>query len=388
MGKILYFDIQLGASGDMLLGSLLDLGLDHGRLTTELRTLTIDGWEMAPAEITRNHIRGITAGITCSEDSISRNLSDILGIIQKSSLSKSIRDNVCAVFTRLGKAEARVHGERIEDVHFHEVGALDSIIDITAFCIAVDILQAETILFSEFCFGTGTINSRHGEIPVPVPAVVELTKGFSCRHTRKQGELVTPTAAAILTALGTQVGTGSPGGRTIDYGIGFGTRQYPFPSYTRSIISESDDRVSESLILLECNIDDMNPQLAPYLMESLLRKGALDVTATPAIMKKGRPGLVITVLSEEQYIETLKEILYRESTTLGLRIERIEREKLQRRYHNVTVCGHTIGIKTGVLHGETVNIQPEYEDCKKAAENTGMTLQYIMQEAMRIFRDS
>jgi len=388
MSKILYFDIQLGASGDMLLGSLFGPGLNRDRLITELRKLNLNGWSMTPEEITRHNIRGMTAGVRCADEGTSRNLSDIIEIIHQSTLSNSIRNNVCAVFTRLAKAEAHVHGKHIEDVHFHEVGAMDSIIDIAAFCIAIDMLRADRIHFSEFCFGTGTINSRHGEIPVPVPAVVELTKGFSCRHTRKHGELVTPTAAALLTTLGTQVGTVSPPGTIIATGIGFGTREYPFPSYTRAFFSETDDRITEHLILLECNIDDMNPQVAPYLIDVLLGKGALDVTATPAIMKKGRPGLVFSILAEENNIAPLKEIVFRESTTLGIRIQRVEREKLLRRYHHVTVEGQDITIKTGILNGETVNVQPEYEDCRKAAETTGKSLQIIMQEALKRYADS
>lgn len=387
MGRTLFFDIQLGASGDMLLGSLLDLGLDHKELVRELQKLNIAGWEMVPEEISRYNMRGIAAGIRCSENGTSRNLSDITDIITKSALAKTVRDNVLAVFTRLAKAEAHVHGETIENVHFHEVGALDSIIDTCAFCIGVDMLKADTVYFSDFCFGTGTINSRHGEIPVPVPAVVELTKGFSCRHTRKHGELVTPTAAALLTTIGTQVSFMSPSGTTIGTGIGFGTRHYHFPSYTRSMYSENEDRTSERLALLEFNIDDMNPQIAPHLIDALLGKDALDVTATPTLMKKGRPGLIFTVLSEERNIDILKDIIYRESTTLGIRIQRIEREKLLRRYHRVTVCGQEIGVKTGVLHGEMVNIQPEYEDCRKAAIATGKSLQHIMQETLRVFLD-
>jgi uncharacterized protein (TIGR00299 family) protein len=343
---------------------------------------------MTPEETTRHNIRGMTAGIHCSDEGTSRNLSDIIKIIHQSTLSNSIRDNVCAVFTRLAKAEAHVHGEHIEDVHFHEVGAMDSIIDISAFCIAIDMLKADQIHFSEFCFGTGTINSRHGEIPVPVPAVVELTKGFSCRHTRKRGELVTPTAAALLTTLGTQVGAASPAGTIIATGVGFGTRHYPFPSYTRAFFSETDDRITEQLVLLECNIDDMNPQVAPYLIDILLGNGALDVTATPAIMKKGRPGIVFSVLADDKNCTVLKEIIYRESTTLGIRIQRVEREKLHRRYHRVTVEGQKITIKTGILNGETVNIQPEYEDCRKAAEVTGKSLQNIMQEALKKYTDN
>lgn len=388
MSKILYFDIQLGASGDMLLGSLFGPGLNRDRLITELRKLNLNGWIMTPEEITRHNIRGMTAGVRCADEGTSRNLSDIIEIIHQSTLSDSIRNNVCAVFTRLAKAEAHVHGKHIEDVHFHEVGAMDSIIDIAAFCIAIDMLRADRIHFSEFCFGTGTINSRHGEIPVPVPAVVELTKGFSCRHTRKHGEIVTPTAAALLTTLGTQVGTVSPPGTIIATGIGFGTRQHPFPSYTRAFFSETDDRITEHLILLECNIDDMNPQVAPYLIDVLLGNGALDVTATPAIMKKGRPGLVFSILAEENNIAPLKEIVFRESTTLGIRIQRVEREKLLRRYRRVTVEGQDITIKTGILNGETVNVQPEYEDCRKAAEATGKSLQNIMQEALKKYADS
>jgi uncharacterized protein (TIGR00299 family) protein len=372
------FDIQFGASGDMLIASLLDCGLSLSSLKEELLKLGIHNWDISTKKINKYHISGSCIHISTGEGE-SRNINDIKDIIQNSGLSSAAKNNISKVFNRLASAEAKIHGTSVDDVHFHEVGAIDSIIDVSSFCIAMQLLEIERIFFNEFCFGRGTVNSSHGELPIPVPAVVELSRGFTSRLTDRSGELVTPTAAAILTTLGTQLD--KPVSYTIiNHGIGFGTRDYSFPSYTRALLVKTDEK-DEAVVQLECNIDDMNPQLYPYIIERLLEGGALDAYISHTVMKKGRYGTLLTVISNHEQFDSLKQLIYRETTTLGIRAFNVIREKLDRKFDTVKVLDQEIRIKIGFYEGKIVNIHPEFEDCKKAAQKSGISLKEIMSKA-------
>lgn len=370
------FDIQFGVSGDMLLGSLIDAGCDAGSLAAALGTLGLDGWTMAPEKTTRHAITGTAARISARDDHAHRTLGDIERILTRSGLSESSKERARRVFARLAEAEGRIHGIPASDVHFHEVGALDSIIDICAFCVALELMDIDTVHFGDFAFGTGTIQTRHGEIPVPVPAVVDLCNGFRGLMTGRSGELTTPTGAALLTVLGTQRSLPFAG-TVARQGYGFGTRDYPFPSYTRVILMSEPAPPIETIVQMECSIDDMNPQLYPYVLERLFAVGALDAYLAPIHMKKGRPGMLLTVIAREDATERLREIVYRETTTLGIRYARTAREKIEREFATVTVKGCAIRIKIGKHNGEVLNIQPEYEDCKNAAEKIGIALKTV-----------
>ncbi len=383
----LIFDIQCGVSGDMIVGSMLDLGVDHRLLSEELEKLDLPGWRISPEKTNRYGLSGYSAGITATVEDRERNLNDIRSIINKSRLSYYVKETSLNVFTRLAEAEARVHNQVPDTVHFHETGAVDSIVDIVAFSIVMEMLGVKEIYFTEFCFGTGTVRSQHGELPVPVPAVVELTRGFRVRYTERRGELVTPTGAAILTALGTQI-TAEPSFTLVKNGTGFGTRPYPFPSYTRAMLVEKDDITREEIYQIEVNIDDMNPQIYPYLMEEVFKKGALDMYITPIVMKKGRPGSLITILATSEAIDSIKESIYRETTSLGIRYFKVSREKLQREYTTVNLGRNSIRIKTGYYKGNPVNVQPEFDDCKKTAENSGHPLKEIFRKARNAFTGS
>ncbi len=382
MNRSVIFDIRLGASGDMLLGSLIDLGLDVNALRRELEKLGLDGWDMSPVREVKYGICGTSARISCTEGPVHRTLSDITGIIEKSPLPESIRNKSIAVFTRLAKAEAGVHGLSADKVHFHEVGAVDSIIDITGFCAALDLLGVEKFYFNEFCFGSGTVQSQHGELPLPAPAVVQLTRNYTAVWSGRDGEQTTPTAAAILTALGKQMR--APMSFTLlQSGTGFGTRSYTYPSYTRAMLAETEPRAESDIVLLECNVDDMNPQIYPHVIELLFQRGALDAYLTPVIMKKGRPGTLITVIAPNESLDRIKDLIYRETTTLGTRVSPVVREKLERGFSTVRVFDEEVRIKTGYLNGEPVNIQPEYEDCKRISELKNIPLKEIINEAAR-----
>ena len=372
------FDIQFGVSGDMLIASLLDCGLRLGSLKEELLKLGIPNWDISVKKISKYHISGSSIHISTGEEK-SRNINDIKDIIQSSGLSSSTKNSIVKVFNRLAAAEAKIHGTTVDEVHFHEVGAIDSIIDVSSFCIAMQLLEIERIFFTEFCFGRGTVASSHGELPVPVPAVVELSRGFTSRLTERNGELVTPTAAAILTTLGTQLEE-PVSYKIINHGIGFGTREYSFPSYTRALLVQTEER-DEAVIQLECNIDDMNPQLYPYIIERLLESGALDAYISHTVMKKGRYGTLLTVISDYEQFDSLKHLIYRETTTLGIRAYKVIREKLDRKFDKVTLFDQEIRIKIGFYAGKIVNVHPEFEDCKKAAQASGISLKEIMIKA-------
>ncbi len=380
MADTLYFDIQLGASGDMLIASLIDAGLDYSALIGELEKTGIDGWSIEPAKVQKFGISGSAVRVNCRDEQHERTLADIETVIDSSALSSPVKKRSREVFARLAQAEAIVHGTTPDRVHFHEVGALDSIIDIIAFNIALDLLGIQDIHFSEFRFGSGTVRSRHGEIPVPVPAVVELARGFAFRMTSHQGELITPTAAAILTTLATQLLTPDRSLLLSQVGIGFGTREHQHPSYTRAFLCSRTHMQSEPVFLLESNLDDINPQLLPYVIERVLALGALDATVTQVLMKKGRPGYILSVLAEESKAGGIESAVFMETTTLGIRRHQVTRTKLDRETVKVKYCGLEVRIKIGRLGGKIVNIQPEYEDCLEAARRTGVPLKRIMEE--------
>lgn len=375
-----YFDISFGVSGDMLVGALIDAGLDVAALTDGLARLGIDGWSVEPEKTNRHGISGTLAHINAREEHRHRTLSDIGAIVERAGFSETVRDRVMRVFVRLAEAEARVHGIPAGEVHFHEVGALDSIIDVCAFCIALDLLRIGSAVFGDFHFGTGTIRTQHGEIPVPVPAVVELCRGFRGVMTGRAGELVTPTGAAILTALGSQVAS-LPAMKIDAQGFGFGSRDYPFTSYTRVILTRESPPAGDIIVQIECSIDDMNPQIYPHLLSRLFEIGVLDAYLTPVHMKKGRPGLLLTVVCAEQTTDAVRGILYAETTTLGLRSMRVAREKIDRSFETVTVDGCDINMKIGTRDGVVVNVSPEFDDCKSAADRTGKALKTIMARA-------
>ncbi len=379
MNKNLFFDIQLGASGDMFVGALLDIAPDTGDLIGALSKLKLTGWTVSPKKTVKYGIAGTSANIICKDDTHHRNLSDIRSIIQNSGLPENIIVNIINIFVNLANAEAKVHGKNPDEIHFHEIGAIDSIIDISAFCILIDIMEIKNIYYNTFHLGTGTIKSSHGEIPVPVPAVVELIKNHKSKITDRAGELITPTAAAILTTLGRQI---IPDDFTIlANGTGFGTRENPFTSYTRAFIT-GDINPCEDIQQIECNIDDMNPQLYPGVIELLLNAGALDAYTCAVSMKKGRPGTLLAVIANTENIPRLSEIIYNHTTTLGIRLLNVKRDKLQRKSEKVSVFGEEIRIKIGYLNNKKINFQPEFEDCKKAATKLNMPLKEIITESI------
>ncbi|MCX8122873.1 MAG: nickel pincer cofactor biosynthesis protein LarC [Spirochaetes bacterium] len=378
--KILYCDIQLGASGDMLVGALIDVGLPVEVITTQLQSLPIKGFEIAPEKIVRHGISGIQAGIKAKVDTTHRNLEAIDAIISSTTCSDFVKNNAIKIFDALATAEAAVHGIPKEKVHFHEVGAIDSIVDILSFCIGIEYLQIDVLYYSAFACGTGTISTQHGTIPLPAPATVKLTEGKQVIFTGKVGELTTPTAAAILTTLGKQ--QLQFGGMISATGIGFGTRDYGFPSYTRVMLLDDTDSQHQLLCVLECTIDDMNPEIYPYVYDLLFSEGALDVYMQQVIMKKGRPGVVLSVLCPFSAVKQCTQIIFSQTTTLGVREYTVSRHFLPRDIATITLYGEQIRIKQSYRYNE-LSPKPEYEDCKKVAAKIKKPLYLIMEEALK-----
>ncbi|NLW90757.1 MAG: nickel pincer cofactor biosynthesis protein LarC [Syntrophomonadaceae bacterium] len=385
MEKILYFDCYAGISGDMTVAALLDLGVDPKALRQELEKLHLDGWEMQVTQGHRNGLRGIKFDVRLGDGSshrhnghtatAHRNLGDIEAIIDHSSLKDAVKDLSKRIFSVLAAAEAHVHGKPITEVHFHEVGAVDSIIDIVGTAVCLDILAVDSIFASPVNLGGGLVNCAHGTLPVPAPATLEILQGVPVFSSGVQAELVTPTGAAILKTL---VAGFVPMPRmTVEKtGYGMGSREIPeMPNMLRAMWGVPTS--SGAYTLMETNIDDMNPEIYSYLLPLLLKNGALDVWLTSIIMKKNRPGTMISVLCRNEDVRILQEILLKETTTLGVRCREIERVELERIVSTVDTSLGQVEVKRAYLQGELLKTAPEYEGCRRLAEERGLPLKDV-----------
>jgi uncharacterized protein (TIGR00299 family) protein len=386
--KIAYLDTLAGISGDMTLGAFLSAGLPLDVLINELRKLNVSGWELSASHIKRNGIGATKIDVVISEaPSYHRHLSNINEIIEQSSLSKIVQESAKKIFYQLAVAEAAVHSSTIEKVHFHEVGAIDSIVDIVGTAICLEAMGIERVYSSPIKVGSGgTVNTQHGTMPVPTPATLEILKGYPIVLTEIPFELTTPTGAAIIKALsaGTlpieQV-------RVQSIGYGAGTRELQaIPNLLRLIIGDiADERECDEVISIETNIDDMSPEILPYVIEKLVGAGALDAFLIPIIMKKGRPAHLLTVLAGRESVEPLLGILFRETSTLGVRIQDIERRKLPRTQRQVQTSLGAVTVKSVTLDGRE-RLIPEFEECKRLATEKHMPLMEVYKILENEFR--
>jgi len=382
-GNIAYFDCFNGAAGDMIVGALVDAGADAASLADALAKLGLDGYDLSIEKITKQGFAATRFRVTLDEPSRQphRHLSDIVDIIAKSGLAASVKERSTLVFARLAEAEAKVHGTSIERIHFHEVGAVDAILDIVGAVVALDLLGVEHVMASPIPVGSGTVRCAHGTMPVPAPATVELLAGVPLAATPETGELTTPTGAALLTTLAASFGA-VPSMRLDATGYGAGTREGGSrPNLLRVLVGTSPSSAGgDRVAVLETNIDDCSAEVIGYCMERLLGTGALDVYALPIQMKKSRPGLLLTVLCRPGEAEAMERILFEETPTLGIRHREVDRVVMDRSTHEVTTRFGPIRIKVGRWHGvETVG--PEYEDCRKAAEAHSVPLREVMDGA-------
>ena len=385
--RLIYFDCYSGASGDKILGSLIDAGLSLDKLKHELDKLNVDGFSLSTQKSVKHGLAGTKLTVHTEEQKTHRHLKDIKNILENSKLDQNIITKSIAVFQRLAEAEAKVHGTTIDRIHFHEVGALDAIVDIVGAVIGLDLLGAELIHCSPFATGTGFVKCAHGTIPVPVPATVELLTGFPVKPTEIEAELTTPTGAAILTTLADHFGP-MPAMTITDTGYGAGTRDLDIPNHLRVLIgtTEADSIQSVTVDLLETNIDDMNPELFEYVAEKLKEAGAIDIYFTPIHMKKNRPAVMLSVLSPVTATGRVTEVLFRETTSIGLRQSVVNKKFLPREIVTVKTELGEIRIKLCRIGTEIVNLAPEYEDCRKLATETSKPIKLVYELAMETAR--
>jgi len=362
----------------MILGALLDCGLSIDSLTEELARLPFTGYRISAQRASRGIITGTRATVF-SEGSASeqRSLSDVLDLIGKSGLNQRVKERSIRIFERLAEAEAKVHGIPIEEVEFHEVGAIDAIIDVVGAIIGLELLGVEALFCSPLPSGSGTAETRHGTIPIPAPATLELiaSAGAPIRPTPcRDMELVTPTGAAIVTTIASfERPTLSL--QCIGYGIG-GREPADIPNVLPLWLGEMIE-YERKLLLLETNIDDMIPELYGYIMERLFERGALDVWFTPIQMKKNRPAVMLSVLAPPDIEGQVVETLIRETSTLGLRVQQVERHHASQELVQFDSSLGRVGVKVKRLHGEVVGISPEYEDCRSLARKHNLPLQEV-----------
>ncbi|MCC6446745.1 MAG: nickel pincer cofactor biosynthesis protein LarC [Armatimonadetes bacterium] len=386
--RIAYFDCFAGISGDMTIGALVAAGVDPEALESELSKLGLDGYELRFGQKVSHGITAVDFDVHIHEHDHHgqhhhhRSFTEIARMIGESGLSERVKAQSVAVFRRLGEAEAKVHNTSLDEIHFHEVGAVDSIVDIVGAVIGLEMLGVEEVHVSRLPAGHGFIRAAHGVLPVPAPATVELTRGIPVYPVDAEGEMVTPTGAAIVSALGKSFGK-MPEMRVSSVGYGAGKKEFTFPNLLRVYIGDAEDKPrAHPITCLETNIDDMNPQFYDYLMERLFEKGALDVFMTPVQMKKNRPAAMLTVLSPPEREADLLPILFSETTTLGIRVSRVERYCLDREWKDVSTPYGPVRVKIASLDGIPQTVEPEYEDCKRLASEKQVPLKEVYRAAV------
>jgi uncharacterized protein (TIGR00299 family) protein len=387
--KLAYFDCFSGISGDMTLGALVDAGCDAVLLRSELGGLQVPGWEFTAEKVWKNGMAATYVKVRTEDQSKHRSLGAILDILEKSQLAAPVRQRSAAIFQKLGEAEARVHDVAIEKIHFHEVGAIDAIVDIVGACIGFHSLGIEKFACSPLNVGGGTAKMAHGVLPVPAPATANLLQGKPTYSSGVEKELVTPTGAAIVATLCDSFGPQPPMTVTA-IGYGAGTADLPSqPNVVRIMIGESAEKAAsgfdDEIAVVEANLDDMNPQIYGHFLERALTAGALDVYTTPVQMKKNRPGTLLTVLCKPQDTNTLMSLIFAETTTFGARTYRAQRRTLPREFVNVATEYGEVRVKVSRVNGRILHVAPEYDDCRKLAVEKNVPLQRIISEALRSY---
>jgi uncharacterized protein (TIGR00299 family) protein len=378
--KVLCYDCFSGISGDMNLGAMIDLGIDILYLRSELGKLNLNGWELVAEKAQRHGITGtiVTVRQTVHEHA-HRHMSDIEKIISGSSLLEVVKQISMKIFMKIATAEAAVHGIDIEEVHFHEVGAIDSIIDIAGAAICFNALNVGAVYVSEVELGGGFANCDHGKLPVPAPATAEIIKGIPVRTGGVDFEATTPTGAAILSVLGTEFGSVSHV-KIEKTGYGVGHKDHPaIPNLLRVHLGETSETEGSGhkAILIESNIDDMNPEFYDHISDRLFKAGASDVYCSQIIMKKGRPGVVLNVICEQGLEDMIKEIIFTESTTLGIRTFDFRKDTLAREFGKLNTVYGEVTVKRSFYKGKEVSVKPEYEECRKIASERNIPVKEV-----------
>ncbi|MBV6519224.1 MAG: nickel pincer cofactor biosynthesis protein LarC [Candidatus Brocadia sp.] len=388
--KIAYFDCFSGISGDMTLGAFVDAGLDINVLQEQLARLHIHGYALSAEKVKRAGISGTKVHVTISSPHTSASaphhdhrhhahlrLSDIRAIIEKSTLHHTVKDDSLKIFQRLAMVEAKVHNSTVEEVHFHEVGAIDSIIDIVGSVIAIRHLGIEKIYFSPVPTGYGYTTCEHGSFPVPPPATAELLKNQLLKSVTIEKELTTPTGAAIITTLGEGLRT-NPEMKVMQIGYGAGSNDNPnIPNLLRVFIGETMCQESDEMWIVETNIDNMTGEILGYVMDKLFDAGAADAYFTPIQMKKGRPGTIVSAIVSELHLPSVESVLFNETTTFGVRKYKVLRKILAREMTEFDSSLGKIKVKIGRSNDDLKTVSPEYEDCKRIASEKGIPLRQV-----------
>jgi hypothetical protein len=392
--KIAYFDCFSGISGDMTVGALLDAGLKIETLEEELKKLGLSDYQLEVKKVIKKGISATQFKVKIKEEGVERRFKDILTILEKSKLDEEIKNESKKIFFNIAQAESKIHQKDIDKIHFHEIGGLDSIIDITSAVIGTKTLGIEEIHSSALPVGKGFVKCAHGVIPVPAPATLELLKNIPTYSGGIESEMITPTGAAIISTLAKSFGK-RPLMKIERIGYGAGEKEFTIPNLLRVSIGEKiltdenlkDGYVSDEAVLIETNIDDMNPEFYDYIMDKLFSQGALDVFLVPIQMKKNRPAHMLSIIVYEQNLKEILEVLFSESTTLGVRIREVKRLRLAQQNFIAETKYGKIRVKVGMFKGEIKNIAPEYEDCKKMAKQHKIPLKEIYEEVKKVTYD-
>jgi pyridinium-3,5-bisthiocarboxylic acid mononucleotide nickel chelatase len=388
--KIAYFDLIAGASGDMILGALLDAGLPEDVLRQRLAALKIADFEIQIRRVEKNGFSATKVDVLIADDAPRRHIGDIETIIRNSDLTEAIQDQAIAIFRNIGQVEADIHGTTLDQVHLHELSGLDTIVDVVGALVGLQALGVEKFYASPVPLGLGLAQGAHGTFPIPAPATLGLLEGVPVIGLDLDKELVTPTGAALLTHLVTDFGS-IPAMKIEAVGYGAGGRDLPIPNVLRLLLGEQKDFADsqvESLLMLETNIDDMNPEIYEYVMQRLFDAGALDVFMAPIQMKKNRPGTTLSVLCREQDAPHLQNILFSETTTLGIRLLNVVRSSLRRSAQTVNTQFGQVRMKIAHLPDGQTKAAPEYEDCRRLALEHNLPIKVIYHQAMRNFENS
>jgi pyridinium-3,5-bisthiocarboxylic acid mononucleotide nickel chelatase len=369
----------------MIMASLLDAGVPLAALTAELGKLALEGWALRAREVMKGAFRATKVDVDIDKGAHrhQRSLRDILEILERSALTPGVKERATRIFTRLADAEARVHGTDRESVHFHEVGAVDAIVDVTGAVLALDLAGVQAVHVSALPIGGGHVGGAHGKIPIPGPGTAELLRGFPVVDTGVRAELVTPTGAAILTTLAASAGR-MPSLTVDAVGYGAGTMDLPdTPNLLRCFLGETtaSEAGDETVLEIETTIDDMSPQLYEPLIERLFGVGALDVYLQPVIMKRGRPGIVVTALCPPERVGDLSRALFEESTTIGVRWSERRRARLQREMIVLTTAYGAIPFKVSRRQGRIVTVTPEFADVARIAREKCLPVREVLDQA-------
>ena len=390
--RVIYFDCFSGISGDMILGAFVSLGVALKEIQKGLKCLNIKGYKINSRQVKRNGFVGTKVNVVLNQTSQkshrARSFNDIKILIEKSDLPQIVKYNSIEIFRRLGKAEAKVHGTTINKVHFHEVGAIDSIVDIVGGTLGMNLLNADFIVSSPINTGEGMVKCKHGTLPIPAPATLELLKGIPCFSGGIKKELTTPTGAAFIGHFSEKFGS-LPNMCVLRTGYGAGTMEIKeIPNLLRVVLGEiKESSQNRSMKMIETNIDDMNPEFYDHVTDQLFKAGAVDVFFAPVNMKKNRPGTLLSIIAPDEYFDSLVRIVLEETSTFGVRHYDIDRIVLPRKQKMIKTSFGKVRVKIGSFNESTLTISPEYEDCKKIALKKEIPIKMVYEEAIKVARN-